>query len=98
MTSKKEFFDEAIELFEDLIDGVNITDHAKDFLQRYYETLKRGNRGGVPRNSYITKQFEIAKKLVAGGALIKDACIQTGLTRDQWNRRTKMEKKDKGIL
>ena len=92
MTSKKEFFDEAIELFEDLIDGVNITDHAKDFLQRYYETLKRGNRGGVPRNSYITKQFEIAKKLVAGGMLIKDACAETGLTRDQYNRRMRMEK------
>ena len=96
--TKLQFLAEAIELPEDHKDGINITDHAKDLLERYYETLRKGNRGGLPRNTYITKQFEMAKKLVAGGMLIKDACTQTGLTRDQWNRRTKMEKKDRGIL
>ena len=92
MTSKAKFLEEAIEILEDFKDGEAIYDRAADFLQRYYETLKRGNRGGVPRNAYITKQFEKAKAIVASGKMIKDACAETGLTRDQYNRRMRMEK------
>lgn len=92
MTSKAKFLEEAIEILEDLMDGENVRVMADGFLQRYYETLKRGNRGGVPRNAYITKQFEKAKAIVASGKMIKDACAETGLTRDQYNRRMRMEK------
>ena len=98
MTSRVEFLAEAIELLEDYKDGEDIQRQARDFLQRYYETLKKGNRGGVPRNSYITKQFEKAKAIVASGKMIKDACAETGLTRDQYNRRMRMEKQGRDRL
>lgn len=90
--SKAKLLEEAIEILEDLMDGENVTVMADGFLKRYYETLKKGNRGGVPRNAYITKQFEKAKAIVASGKMIKEACAETGLTRDQYNRRMRMEK------
>ncbi len=89
--SKSEFLAEAIALLEDHKDGEDIQGRAYEFLQRYYASLKR-KKGGVVVNPYITKQFEKAKVLVAQGKMIKTACAETGLTREQWNRRMRIQK------
>jgi hypothetical protein len=97
MTSRAEFLAEAIEILEDHKDGEDIQGRAYEFLQRYYASLERKPaRIGLPQNPYITQQFEKAKEFVRSGMTIKDACAKTGLTRDQWNRRMKMQKKARG--
>lgn len=93
MTSKAEFLDEAIELLEDFKDGQDIYGRTREFLQRYYDSLERKPHTlAQPRNPYITKLFEKTKVLIANGANIKEACEITGLTRDQYNRRMRMQK------
>ena len=85
--SKLQFLEEAIELLEEHKDGEDIQGRADEFLQRYYASLE------VKRiDSRITEKFEQAKKLVAQGKMIKTACAETGLTREQWNRRLRMQK------
>jgi len=41
----------------------------------------------------LTVKFEKAKELHACGLLIRDACAQAGISRDQWNRRRRIEKR-----
>ena len=87
LMSKSEFLAEAIEILEDYKDGEDIYGRAREFLQRYYASLE------VKRiDSRITEKFEKAKALVAQGKMIKTACAETGLTREQWNRRLRMQK------
>ena len=92
--TKQDFLEDAIEILEDYKDGGDIHDAVADFLQRYYESLKPkpSKPTGLGPNPYITQQFEKAKLLVKAGRTIKFACEVTGLTRDQWNRRMKMQK------
>ena len=87
LMSKSEFLAEAIEILEDYKDGENIQRRAHEFLKKYYASLE------VKRiDSRITERFEKAKVLVAQGKMIKTACAETGLTREQWNRRMRIQK------
>ncbi len=89
--SKAQFLEEAIKLLEDYREGKDIYGRVREFLKMYYASLAR--KPPPPRtNHYITQQFEKAKALVAQGKMIKDACAEAGLTRDQWNRRMRMQK------
>ncbi len=52
---------------------------------------------GMPVDPTITEMFEKAKEIVKSGKTIAYACDVTGLTRDQWTRRLRMQKRDRNV-
>lgn len=86
-----EILQDVKDLLIDWLDGEEPRFDTQLMLNEIAERWRRKGNPGVPKKPHITVAYENAKGLIAQGARIGDACIKSGITRDQFCRRRRME-------
>lgn len=82
---------DCMDVLEQWIDGEQPRIETKILLEEMYERTTKRTTGGKLINHGLTVRYEDAKAMIASGSSIGSACAMAGITRDQFNRRRRIE-------